>query len=138
VSAGRDSRSRQPAILVVDDDAEARLLVQRFLASEGYQVSLADGSADALLQIGQRRFDLIICDLRMPGLNGFAFMNELAQKGVRVPVIMITAIAAPELEAKGLELGAEDYLHKPLNREVLLLRVRKVIDRHQQHPAAAG
>jgi CheY-like chemotaxis protein len=132
----REGRSARASILVVDDDAAARLLEERFLVSEGYAVTLAAASVDALLLLGQQHFDLILCDISMPNLDGYKFMEMLRRIGLHVPVIMVTAMTGQEDEIKALELGAEDYIRKPINKDVLTCRVRRVLDRHLPHPGA--
>jgi len=114
-------------VLVVEDDHDSRNLVSRFLTNAGYMVTLAEDGAVALLDIGRKDFDLIISDVNMPNLDGFSLMGIIKQKGIKTPVIFLTSLSDSENEIKGLEKGASDYLTKPLKKELLLLRVKKLL-----------
>ena len=114
-------------ILVVEDDVDVRNLISRYLTNAGYMVTLAEDGAAALLDIGKKDFDLIISDVDMPNLDGFALMNIIKQKGIRTPVIFLTALSDSEKEIEGLKKGAADYLRKPVKKELLLLRVEKFL-----------
>jgi CheY-like chemotaxis protein len=114
-------------ILVVEDDVDVRNLISRFLTNAGYMVTLAEDGAAALLDIGKKDFDLIISDVNMPNLDGFSLMNIIKQKGIKTPVIFLTALSDSEKEIEGLKKGAADYLRKPVKKELLLLRVEKLL-----------
>lgn len=117
----------KPVILVVDDDENTRILTTRFLEMAGYLVYPAGDGVEALIQLGSRKFDLIISDVDMPHLDGFKLLALLVQKGMDTPVILLTSRSDPEDEEKGLELGAMDYITKPFKKELLLLRVKKTL-----------
>jgi DNA-binding response OmpR family regulator len=125
------------SILIVDDDEASLTLMEHFLTHAGYKVTSAGDGIDALLALGQQRFDLIISDINMPHLDGFKLLEMLAQKGLQAPVIMVTGSTGAEDEIKGLELGAQDYIRKPLNKEALLFRVRKALGEHRSQLGAA-
>ncbi len=114
-------------ILLVEDDDDSRNLVARFLTNAGYMVTLAEDGAVALLDIGRKDFDLIISDVNMPNLDGFALMGIIKQKGIKTPVIFLTSLSDSEKEIEGLKKGASDYLTKPVKKELLLLRVQKLL-----------
>jgi type IV pilus assembly protein PilB len=114
-------------ILVVEDDVDARNLISRYLTNAGYMVTLAEDGAAALLDIGKKDFDLIISDVNMPNLDGFSLMNIIKQKGIKTPVIFLTAFSDSEKEIEGLKKGAADYLKKPVKKELLILRVEKLL-----------
>lgn len=137
LKAPSENRTCPPEILVVDDDPTAQLLAQHFLLSSGYQVTTADDGIDALLMLGQRRFDLIISDVNMPNLDGFKLLEFVNQKALNTPVIIITGSTGPEEEIRGFELGAADYIRKPLSKEALLFRVRKALGEQHSHRGAA-
>jgi len=118
---------KEKTILVVEDDDDSRNLISRFLINAGYMVTLAEDGAAALLDIGRKDFDLIISDVNMPNLDGFALMEIIKQKGIKTPVIFLTSLSASEDEIKALEKGASDYLRKPVKKELLLLRVKKLL-----------
>jgi DNA-binding response OmpR family regulator len=74
-------------------------------------------------------FDLILCDINMPNMDGFALMEYLNQKEIIIPVVFVTVREDEEDEIKGLALGSKDYIRKPVNRDLLLLRIRKALDK---------
>jgi len=117
----------QKSIMVVDDDKSTRDLIVRFLENDGYVVFTAGDGIEALLQLGSRKFDLIISDIDMPNLDGFKLLEMVSQKGLESPVILLTSREAPEDEERGLELGAMDYIRKPFRKELLLLRVKRTL-----------
>jgi len=119
----------KPAILVVEDDEDNRLLITRILTTQGYEVSAAGDGIDALMQLGKREYDLILSDINMPNLDGFKFLEIMNQKGIQAPLMFLTARADEEDEVKGLELGALDYLKKPIKKEALLMRVKRALGR---------
>jgi DNA-binding SARP family transcriptional activator/CheY-like chemotaxis protein len=120
---------RRPAVLVVEDDRVTRTILERFLADAGYEVAVADNGADALLQIGARRFDVIVSDISMPTLDGLQLLEVLRERRVPTPAIFITAVAGSEVEVRGLQLGAADFLRKPIQKDVLLARIKNVLRR---------
>jgi type IV pilus assembly protein PilB len=122
-----ETEEKGKMILVVEDDVDARNLISRYLANAGYMVTLAEDGAAALLDIGKKGFDLIISDVNMPNLDGFSLMNIIKQKGIKTPVIFLTALSDSEKEIEGLKKGAADYLKKPVKKELLLLRVEKLL-----------
>ncbi len=117
-----------PHLLVVDDDAEIRDLLSRFLKKHGYRVDTApDGRAmNRLMETG--RFDLVVLDLMLPGEDGLSLCRGLRAKS-DIPVIMLTAIGEETDRIIGLEMGADDYLAKPFNPRELLARIKAVLRR---------
>ncbi len=120
---------RRPAVLVVEDDRVTRTILERFLTDAGYDVAVADNGADALLQIGARRFDVIVSDISMPTLDGLQLLEVLRERRIPTPAIFITAVAGSEVEIRGLQLGAADFLRKPIQKDVLLARIKNVLRR---------
>lgn len=119
----------QSTILVVEDDQDNQLLISRILTSAGYAVSVAGDGVDALMFLAKQEFDLILSDINMPNLDGFKFLEILNQKGIRAPLIFLTARMEEEDEVRGLALGALDYLKKPVKKDALLLRVKLALGR---------
>jgi DNA-binding SARP family transcriptional activator len=115
------------AILVVEDDAVTRTLVEGFLSGIGYEMVHAGDGADALLEMGKRAFDLVLLDLHMPTLDGLKLLEILNDKKIQTPVICLTALTGDEVEVKAFEFGAADFIRKPIQKEVLLMRVRNVL-----------
>jgi type IV pilus assembly protein PilB len=119
------------SILVVEDDADSRKLVTRFLENYGYAVTPAEDGVSALLQLGKDTFDLIISDVNMPNLNGFKLLEMKGQKGIETPVIFLTSRSDPEDMSRGLGLGAVDYITKPTKKDILLAKVKAVLEKKQ-------
>jgi CheY-like chemotaxis protein len=114
------------ALLVVDDNEDNRYTLVQRLKRLGYpDVTTAVDGRDALDKLGQRAFDLVLLDVMMPQLNGYEVLERLrADDGLRhVPVIMISALDQIESVVRCIELGAEDYLHKPFDPVLLRARV---------------
>jgi CheY-like chemotaxis protein len=123
---------RAVLILLVEDDAVSSALMEGFLGDAGYEaVSVGDG-ADALLELGRREFDLLVLDINIPTLDGLRLFEIMIQKGIDTPAIFVTGSASPEVEARSLELGAADFLRKPIRKEALLPRIRSVLQRRQR------
>jgi DNA-binding response OmpR family regulator len=113
-------------ILTVEDEPAMAELLQAALSEEGYLVTLAINGIQAL-QFGQTsRFDLILLDLMLPGVDGFAVVKRLRKARIQTPILVLTARDTPADIVKVLDSGADDYLTKPFSLEVLLARVRAV------------
>lgn len=119
-------------ILLVEDDAVSSALVEGFLAEDGYEVVVVADGGDALLEIGRREFDLIVLDVNVPTLSGLRLFEIMMKKGMETPAIFITGVAGAEVEARSLELGAAGFLRKPIRKEVLLPRVRAILQRRER------
>jgi len=115
-------------ILVAEDDKVTRVLISRLLENSGYTVTTAEDGIDALLRMAEVQYDLILSDISMPNLDGFKLLEMKNQKGIETPVIFLTARARSEDEKRGFELGAADYIKKPIQKETLLLRVKNVLE----------
>jgi DNA-binding response OmpR family regulator len=117
-------------ILVVDDEQEARTLLRRYLELEGYEISEAANGAELRSLIETTRFDLITLDLHLGADDGLALAREIRGKR-NIPIIMITGKGDPVDRVVGLELGADDYIAKPVHLREVLARVRAVLRRYQ-------
>src|SRR5881227_3975422 len=117
------------AILVVDDDAAIRRMLERTLAAEGYDVAAASGGGAALTAIERSVPDLLVLDVGLPGLDGLAVCRRLRGKGLALPILLLTARDAVADRVQGLDAGADDYLVKPFAPEELLARVRALLRR---------
>ena len=113
----------------MEDDLDQQNLISRILLNEGYEVSIAADGIDALLLLVKQDFDLIISDINMPNLDGFKFIEIKKQEGIKTPLIFLTSCLEEEDEIKGLELGALDYLKKPIKKNTLLIRVKKALEK---------
>ncbi len=118
----------RPRVLIADDDPPTRDLLAKVLRDADYDVSLAVDGVSALARIHERPFDLILSDINMPGLDGLGLLDRLLHEGITTPVIMLTGVTVGEAEASALQLGAVDFVRKPVRKDVLLLRVRRVLE----------
>jgi DNA-binding response OmpR family regulator len=116
-------------VLVVDDDEDSRHLLAHLLERKGYSVVLADGGAAAIATLAQQEVDVVVLDVMMPVMDGFAVCRELKKvpATASVPVILLTARDDMETRATGMKLGVSDFLAKPVNKEELYARVRTQI-----------
>lgn len=117
-------------LLIIDDDTELCALLAEFLTREGYSVALEHDGARGLERAVSGNFALIVLDLMLPTLDGFALLKQLRTKS-RVPVLMLTARGEDVDRIVGLELGADDYLAKPFNPRELIARIRAILRRAQ-------
>jgi two-component system response regulator MprA len=122
------------AILVVDDDASIRRMLQRTLTAEGYEVVASADGGSALAEVERSVPDLIVLDVAMPGLDGLAVCRRLRSKGLALPILLLTARDAVADRVAGLDSGADDYLVKPFAAEELLARVRALTRRGRTPP----
>ena len=127
--------SQKEHILVVDDDPGLRELLEQYLVEQGYAVeSVADGGAMER-HLAQHQADLVILDLMLPGEDGLTLARKLRAQGGQ-PIIMLSARGEDIDRIIGLEVGADDYLAKPFNPRELLARIRAVLRRKENAPAA--
>ena len=115
-------------VLVVDDDPDIRELVRELLERAGYQVSSAAGGRDGLRVLYEMRPDLVLLDVSMPELDGWATLARIRDLS-EVPVIMLTARTGELEKVRGLKAGADDYVTKPFGRQELLARVEAILRR---------
>jgi two-component system phosphate regulon response regulator OmpR len=119
---------QDPHLLVVDDDERLRALLQRYLSSNGFRVSVAANAADARTLMKSMAFDLLILDVMMPGESGFE-LTQAVRASSSVPVLLLTARGEAADRIQGLERGADDYLSKPFEPRELVLRVSALLRR---------
>ena len=113
-------------ILIVDDEAIQRTLLGGFLAKQGYTVLQAESGPAALTLFRQHPVNLVLLDHRMPGMNGDQVLARMKEQNPLVRVIMITAYGAVDTAVRVMQLGAEDFLEKPVDLELLLARIRAI------------
>jgi two-component system, OmpR family, response regulator len=123
-----DTMNYKAHLLVVDDDKELCLLLSKFLAEQGYRVSIAQDGPAMTGILEASRVDLVVLDLMLPGEDGLALCRRLRSTGT-LPIIMLTAMGDEVDRIVGLEMGADDYLAKGSNPRELLARIRAVLRR---------
>ena len=123
-------------ILVVDDEPKIATLARDYLEHAGFAVLTAADGPSALTTIRQRRPDLVVLDLGLPGLDGLDVTREI-RRASTIPIVMLTARDDELDKLLGLELGADDYLTKPFSPRELVARVRAVLRRADRPPEAA-
>jgi two-component system, sensor histidine kinase and response regulator len=115
-------------LLLVDDDARNLALLEAYLQPLGCELTRASGGREALAAIDAIKPDLVLLDVAMPELDGIDVLMHLrAQEGIHVPVILVTAHSEREHRLRGVEAGADDFLEKPIDRSILLARVRTLL-----------
>jgi two-component system, OmpR family, response regulator MprA len=119
----------QASVLVVDDDASLRRMLDRTLSAEGFDVETAADGGGALVAVERSLPEVIVLDVGLPGMDGLAVCRRLRAKGVSTPIIMLTARDAVPDRVAGLESGADDYLVKPFATEELIARMRALTRR---------
>jgi len=124
-----------PRILIVDDDPAVTSLLRRGFAYEGYRVDTAASGAEALSVARERPPDLVVLDVMMPGMDGLEVCRRLREVSRSLPILLLTARDAPADQVSGLATGADDYVTKPFNFDVLLARVRALLRRGGQQPS---
>jgi DNA-binding response OmpR family regulator len=119
---------KRPHILVVDDDAQIRSLLQEYLAEHGLRVSAAAGGVAMTQILSEEAIDLVILDLRLADEDGMVIARSLRDR-YTIPVVMLTGVRDEADRVMGLELGADDYVTKPFSPRELLARIRTVLRR---------
>ncbi|RJP16648.1 MAG: response regulator [Candidatus Abyssobacteria bacterium SURF_5] len=120
--------NNRQSILLVDDDQEFRKAMKKMFEKSGYDVTVAADGQEALVALSGKSFDLIISDLRMPNLNGMELMEELKRRKINLPVIFITAYGEVESYMDLMNLGAFEYINKPVKGHEILGVVRKALE----------
>jgi two-component system KDP operon response regulator KdpE len=124
-------------ILVVDDDPQIRRVMRVTLTQQGYEIDDATSGEGALAKLRERRFDLVLLDINMPGVGGLETCRMIRQ-GSEVPIIMLTARDAEADKIQALDAGADDYVTKPFGMPELLARMRAALRRTPWAPGPAG
>lgn len=118
-------------LLVIEDEVAMRQVLCDCLARHGYRVISALDGESGLARIVEEKPDLVILDVMMPKLDGFALCEEVRRLGLRMPILFLSAKASVDDRVKGLDSGGDDYLPKPFSRAELLARVRALLRRKQ-------
>ena len=116
-------------ILVVEDNANTRKLMETVLLQNGYQPVLACDGVEALEVLDKKHIDLIVLDIMMPRMDGYEFTETLRASGCEIPILMVTAKEKPADKHKGFIIGTDDYMVKPVDEEEMLLRIAALLRR---------
>src|ERR1700759_5860909 len=122
-----------PNILVVEDDRETRTLIAKYLRTNACNVTTAADGREMARAMAERRIDLLILDVMLPGEDGLSLCRKVREQS-EMPIIMLTARGEDVDRIVGLEMGADDYLPKPFNPRELLGRIRAVLRRAAHAP----
>jgi DNA-binding SARP family transcriptional activator len=122
-AAARDRKT----VLVVEDNVLSRELTNALLKSAGYSVVLAKDGAEALMLVGRQPVDLLVLDVDLPYIDGHSLLEAMHENGVAVPAIFISGLPGDDVEVRAFEVGAADFIRKPVKNSVLLARVAKVM-----------
>jgi len=119
---------QQKRILVVDDEENARIALSKILAREGYEVASAGNGNEALNYLRGKEVELIITDINMPEMNGLTFLRELSRSHPASNVIMVTAYGEVESYIEAMNLGAYEYINKPVKIDELKKIIGKIFN----------
>ena len=119
-----------PSILIVEDEAKMRRLLELNLGEQGFTTHAAADAEAGLKLLGQEEIDLVVTDFRLPGMNGLEFLQAIKRMNASLPVVMMTAYGSVESAVEAMKMGASDYVLKPFSLEEMTLVVRKELDAH--------
>ncbi len=137
-AVAREPRTVGSYVLVVDDEAVVRAFLTRCLERGGYAVKQADGAAEALQLMMSEPAAVVLCDIRMPGQDGLWLAERVHTNWPQIPIVMATALDDLQTMRKSRDLGAVDYITKPITPEQLLEVVRRVAPAHARPNAVAA
>lgn len=124
--AGEEKKKR---ILVVEDEVINQKIISAILKTAGYEVEIAPDGIVALMQIAQQNFDLILSDIAMPNVDGYQLLEYINQNNIDIPVVFISGHTSEEAEIKGLQMGAVEYIKKPIDKDLLVLRLNNILNK---------
>ena len=116
-------------ILVVEDNANTRRLMEAVLTQHGYEPILACDGMEALEVLDRKHVDLIVLDIMMPRMDGYEFTRTLRESGCDLPILMVTAREKPADKHRGFQIGTDDYMVKPVDEEEMILRIAALLRR---------
>ena len=119
------------SVLVVEDEKHLAAGLRYNLKAEGYEVETVGTAEEALALLNDGRFDVVVLDVMLPGMDGFSLASRLRAQGQFVPILMLTARGQAQDVLRGFEAGADDYLPKPFDLAVLLARINALLRRRQ-------
>src|SRR5215213_1126664 len=114
-------------LLIVDDKEQMRDVLQKFLAAEGYRIETAANGKEALEKISKENYNLILTDIKMPGMDGNELLTEILKRDAEAVVILMTAFGSIEAAVSAIKRGAADYISKPFQMDEVLLRISRAL-----------
>jgi CheY-like chemotaxis protein len=112
----------------VEDEVINQKIISSILKSADYEVEVAPDGIVALMQIAKEKFDLILSDIAMPNFDGYQLLEYMKQNNIKIPVVFMSGYTSEEDEIKGLRMGAAEYIKKPIEKDILLLRLGKILN----------
>lgn len=139
-SLNQDNPTKPGVILVVDDEWINREMMQALLEGEGYRVMLAHGGQQALEMVAAQPPDLVLTDVRMPGMNGYDLCARLKSDAAtrHIPVVLISGLESEADQQRGIEAGADDFVGKPLDTLIMLNRLKTLLRIKRLHDVVAA
>lgn len=125
--AAGSAEEERKSVLVVEDNVLNRELTNALLKGAGYNVLVAKDGAEALMLIGREKVDLMLLDVDLPFIDGHSLLQAVRENGMEIPAIFISGLPGEEVEVKAFDVGATDFIRKPVKNNVLLARVAKVL-----------
>ncbi len=129
----QDIQHHDNRVIVLDDDADLRIMLQRYLSGQGFLVRAVSDAQQMRQLLSRERFDVLVLDLTLPGTDGLHICRDLRAEGETLPILMLTARGDPVDRVVGLEMGADDYLSKPFDPRELAARLRALLRRQGAH-----
>src|SRR5580700_6731159 len=121
----------KPTILVVEDEAKMRRLLELELADQGFRAQTVADAESGMKLVNSEQFDLIVTDLKLPGMSGLEFLQAVKRANAALPIIIMTAYGTVESAVEAMKIGASDYVLKPFSLAELVLVIRKELASHQ-------
>jgi two-component system response regulator AtoC len=112
-------------ILIVDDEESFRHMLSVILIKEGYEVETSSNAEEGLRKAAASTFDQILCDIRMPRMDGLAFLQEIKKTEMEATIIVMSAYGTADIAIEAMKLGAYDYISKPFKPDEIILTLRK-------------
>lgn len=123
--------AKRKKLLIIDDEENMRHVLKAMLEKEGYETFLAADGQEGLDQLGKQDFDTILCDLRMPGMDGLGFLKNVTQRNIASTIITMSAYGTIDQAIETMKLGAYDYISKPFKPPEILLALKKAEERQR-------
>lgn len=121
----------QKRILIIDDEESFRHMLSIILGKEGYEVETASDGEEAIQKLTFSSFDQVLCDIRMPNMDGLEFLREVKKRGIETTIIMMSAYGTIDIAIEAMKLGAYDYISKPFKPDEIILTLKKAEEREQ-------